>query len=325
MPRRGKNAAGPRWTHGLRTPPLAPAAERQAFVADYADESRPSATRSRTAVRARAWRLWCPLARPGCLRPEASRPPPAPRRSHESGRVPRHRRHSARRRAGAQDRGADRRHRAADGQRHLRHRPAHGPRHHARHEARHDPRPRGRRRRRGGRRARAQLSRSATASSSARPSAAATARTAAPATTRSATTPTPTARRRAPRSSAARSRPARSTACRPSGPASRSPTSACVKLPDEVSDDQAILLSDIFPTGVFRRRRSPRSSRATRSCVFGCGPVGPVRHRQRQAPRRRARLRRRHDPEPPRRWPASPGRRGHRLQRRGSRRRRSRS
>jgi len=34
-----------------------------------------------------------------------------------------------------------------------------------------------------------------------------------------------------------------------------------VKLPDEVSDDGAILLSDIFPTGCFRRSRGHRAGR----------------------------------------------------------------
>jgi threonine dehydrogenase-like Zn-dependent dehydrogenase len=46
-----------------------------------------------------------------------------------------------------------------------------------------------------------------------------------------------------------------------------------VRLPDEVGDDQAILLSDIFPTGWFGASLAdvgPGSSVA----VFGCGPVG---------------------------------------------------
>ncbi len=45
------------------------------------------------------------------------------------------------------------------------------------------------------------------------------------------------------------------------------------KLPDDVSDDQAILLSDIFPTGYFGAELAdikPGHSVA----VFGCGPVG---------------------------------------------------
>jgi threonine dehydrogenase-like Zn-dependent dehydrogenase len=46
-----------------------------------------------------------------------------------------------------------------------------------------------------------------------------------------------------------------------------------IKIPDEVSDDQAILLSDIFPTGYFGAELAnikPGHSVA----VFGCGPVG---------------------------------------------------
>src|SRR5947209_9794449 len=46
-----------------------------------------------------------------------------------------------------------------------------------------------------------------------------------------------------------------------------------VKLPDEVSDDQAILLSDIFPTGYFGADLAQIKAGAT-VAVFGCGPVG---------------------------------------------------
>lgn len=46
-----------------------------------------------------------------------------------------------------------------------------------------------------------------------------------------------------------------------------------VKLPDEVSDDQAILLSDIFPTGYFGADIAEIDSGDT-VVVFGCGPVG---------------------------------------------------
>jgi threonine dehydrogenase-like Zn-dependent dehydrogenase len=46
-----------------------------------------------------------------------------------------------------------------------------------------------------------------------------------------------------------------------------------VKLPDEVSDDQAILLSDIFPTGYFAAELADiRPGRTV--AIFGCGPVG---------------------------------------------------
>jgi len=46
-----------------------------------------------------------------------------------------------------------------------------------------------------------------------------------------------------------------------------------VKLPDEVTDDQAILLSDMFPTGYFAAELAEvRPGRSL--AVFGCGPVG---------------------------------------------------
>jgi threonine dehydrogenase-like Zn-dependent dehydrogenase len=46
-----------------------------------------------------------------------------------------------------------------------------------------------------------------------------------------------------------------------------------VKLPDEVTDDQAILLSDIFPTGYFGAHLAEIKDGDT-VAVFGCGPVG---------------------------------------------------
>ncbi|HVX38126.1 MAG TPA: zinc-dependent alcohol dehydrogenase [Gemmatimonadaceae bacterium] len=46
-----------------------------------------------------------------------------------------------------------------------------------------------------------------------------------------------------------------------------------VKLPDHVSDDQAILLSDIFPTGYFGAHLADIEAGNT-VCVLGCGPVG---------------------------------------------------
>jgi threonine dehydrogenase-like Zn-dependent dehydrogenase len=46
-----------------------------------------------------------------------------------------------------------------------------------------------------------------------------------------------------------------------------------VKLPDEVSDDQAILISDIFPTGWFGAEMAEIRNGHT-VAVFGCGPVG---------------------------------------------------
>ncbi|RJR38371.1 MAG: glutathione-dependent formaldehyde dehydrogenase [Desulfobacteraceae bacterium] len=46
-----------------------------------------------------------------------------------------------------------------------------------------------------------------------------------------------------------------------------------VKLPDHVTDDQAILLSDVFPTGYFGAELAEVSPGDT-VAVFGCGPVG---------------------------------------------------
>lgn len=46
-----------------------------------------------------------------------------------------------------------------------------------------------------------------------------------------------------------------------------------IKLPAEISDDQAILLSDIFPTGYFGAEMAEITPGDT-VAVFGCGPVG---------------------------------------------------
>jgi threonine dehydrogenase-like Zn-dependent dehydrogenase len=46
-----------------------------------------------------------------------------------------------------------------------------------------------------------------------------------------------------------------------------------VKLPENVSDDQAILISDIFPTGYFAADNAEIKS-GDSVAVFGCGPVG---------------------------------------------------
>src|SRR5262245_36168577 len=46
-----------------------------------------------------------------------------------------------------------------------------------------------------------------------------------------------------------------------------------VKLPDDVSDEQAILLSDIFPTGYFAAELAEIRP-GDNVAVFGCGPVG---------------------------------------------------
>jgi threonine dehydrogenase-like Zn-dependent dehydrogenase len=47
----------------------------------------------------------------------------------------------------------------------------------------------------------------------------------------------------------------------------------CVKLPDNVTDEQAILLSDIFPTAYFGAKLAEITPGDT-VAVFGCGPVG---------------------------------------------------
>ncbi len=46
-----------------------------------------------------------------------------------------------------------------------------------------------------------------------------------------------------------------------------------MKLPSKISDDQAILLSDIFPTGYFGAELAEIKPGDT-VAVFGCGPVG---------------------------------------------------
>ena len=46
-----------------------------------------------------------------------------------------------------------------------------------------------------------------------------------------------------------------------------------IKLPDEISDDQAILLSDIFPTG-YMAAENAEIAQGNTVVVFGCGPVG---------------------------------------------------
>jgi threonine dehydrogenase-like Zn-dependent dehydrogenase len=48
-----------------------------------------------------------------------------------------------------------------------------------------------------------------------------------------------------------------------------------VKLPEEVTDDQAILTSDIFPTGYFAADLANIHPGCT-VAVFGCGPVGQL-------------------------------------------------
>ena len=81
-----------------------------------------------------------------------------------------------------------------------------------------------------------------------------------------------------------------------------------------MTDDQAILLSDIFPTGYFGADMAEIKPGDT-VCVFGCGPVGLFAIVERQAPGRRPGLRRRHAARPAGEGPRA-GRGDDRLQRR---------
>jgi threonine dehydrogenase-like Zn-dependent dehydrogenase len=49
----------------------------------------------------------------------------------------------------------------------------------------------------------------------------------------------------------------------------------CVKLPEDVTDDEAILLSDIFPTAYFGAENA-EITHGDVVAVFGCGPVGQL-------------------------------------------------
>ena len=82
----------------------------------------------------------------------------------------------------------------------------------------------------------------------------------------------PKGRRRAPHFSAGRSRRERSGL---QAEMARVPFAnvGLVKLPDEISDAQAIFLSDIFPTGYFGAVSAEVEPGDT-VAVFGCGPVG---------------------------------------------------
>ena len=93
-------------------------------------------------------------------------------------------------------------------------------------------------------------------------------------------------------------------------------TSAWCKLPDEVTDEQAILLSDIFPTGYFGAELAEIKPGDT-VAVFGCGPVGQFAIVEREAAGRRPRLRRRLRRRPAGRWRATQGAEIDRLRRGG--------
>ena len=55
--------------------------------------------------------------------------------------------------------------------------------------------------------------------------------------------------------------------------ACRSPTSARCKVPDELTDEQVLFLSDIFPTGYMAAENCNIQPGDT-VAVWGCGPVG---------------------------------------------------
>jgi threonine dehydrogenase-like Zn-dependent dehydrogenase len=79
--------------------------------------------------------------------------------------------------------------------------------------------------------------------------------------------------RRRPRSLGDRSSLGRSRDCKLSAPESLLPNVGLVKLPEEVTDDQAILLSDIFRTAYFGPELAEIKN-GNSVAVFGCGPVG---------------------------------------------------
>jgi threonine dehydrogenase-like Zn-dependent dehydrogenase len=54
----------------------------------------------------------------------------------------------------------------------------------------------------------------------------------------------------------------------------------CVKLPEQVTEEQAIMTSDIWPTGWFGADIAGVSD-GDSAAVFGCGPGGSVRHNER--------------------------------------------
>ena len=145
---------------------------------------------------------------------------------------------------------------------------------------------------------------------------------AAPATTRSATTPTPTARRPAPPSSAARRRPARFDGLQAENARIPFANVGLVKLPDEVTDDQAILLSDIFPTGYFGADLAEIKPGDT-VAVFGCGPVGQFAIASAKLLGAGRVFAIDTDPATGWRWPARAGRRGRSTSTRRTRSRRS--
>ena len=213
---------------------------------------------------------------------------------------------------------AHRRHRAPHRQRHLRHRPAHDPRHHAGHEAGHHPRPRGRGRRRGGGRRTCATSAWAIASSSRSTIACGNCvycRAGYYSQCDDANPNGPqagTAFFGGPEASGPVPRPAGREGAR-----ARSPTWAWSSCPTRSRDDQAILLSDIFPTGYFGAELAEIKPGDT-VAVFGCGPVGQFAIASAQADGRRAACSPSTAIADRLEMARAPGRGGHRLRRGGS-------
>ena len=76
-----------------------------------------------------------------------------------------------------------------------------------------------------------------------------------------------------------------------------------LKVPDGLTDEQVLFLSDIFPTGYMGAEMCDIKPGDV-IAVWGCRPGRPVRHRQRLAARRRAGDRHRPLPLPPAAWRA---------------------
>ena len=123
-------------------------------------------------------------------------------------------------------------------------------------------------------------------------------------------TPRSPARRwasRRPACSATRTCSAASPAARPSTCACPSPTSARSRSPTACPTRRSLFLSDIFPTGYMAAENAEIEPGDT-VAVWGCGPVGAVRHPERLDARRRAGDRHRPRAGAAARWPQSTAR-----------------
>ena len=109
-------------------------------------------------------------------------------------------------------------------------------------------------------------------------------------------------------SSATRTCSAASPAARPSTRACRSPTSARSRSRTDLTDEQVLFLSDIFPTGYMGAEMCDIQPGDT-IAVWGCGPGRAVRDQERLSARRRARHRDRPFRRTGSRWRRAGGRR----------------